>query len=199
MTVSKSVEIRWFFDQPWSPFDQWGEREPVRTDYYAPIADERSSVKLRGGESRQLIETKHLVGQRGVFQLWAKHSMDFEEDPAHPFAELAKSNWWAVSKSRRLKHLSGDFDQRFMEIDCQSDDPSLQVEWSRIKLQGQTSFTFCIEAAVDDESHWDDTLVSVESLLKHLTEKLALGRITQCKPASYPSWLVRHLPRSKTA
>jgi len=196
MKLSQSLEIRWFFDRPLPPFRKWDETNRPRTDFYAPITDGRSSVKLRGGELWPHLETKHLVRQVGEFQQWSKCSIEIDEADSGNLVDDAQTNWIGVTKYRCLKNFTLDAKQSWAEKDCTSGGGDcIQVEWSRINVREQRFFTFCIEALVlnskSNSKSYEQSLTMAKSLLSELVARLAIEFPTDCKTTSYPTWLAQ--------
>lgn len=197
-----TLEMRWFFSQrpPW--FDQspepqpWSERS-VRTDWYAPISDGVSSVKLRGETPKpdredregtttcQVIESKiqeeachqTTAADRSLIpERWVKHSLrtlDLSAKEDKELMRLITRCWIGVRKDRLL---------------CRTED-AIQIELASVELCGNEFWTYCIESPEE---------LGADALVRWLRESShpwipPIEVLTDDPQDSWPSWLQRRI------
>jgi len=182
--IFPSRELRWFYDDPTRPIG-WGDVAAERTDWYAPIADGRSGVKLREG----LLESKFLV-QEGPTppglpdarpQQWTKASTRPPAEEAAVLDHFAQRHWLGVTKWRQLRRycLEGEGARR-VEPGVPG---AVQAEWTEVRLHGRRSWTYGVEA--DAAIAWED----LERLALQVGQTLGLGPEWLGQTASFPEWL----------
>lgn len=185
----RTIEIRWIFDKPLPQFAGWSERRPVQTHFYAPIADIRSSVKLRSDGLEPRLETKFWMRDVGEFQVWSKLSLPIAPDKSDAIVVLAENNWLTVSKERWLKFYRRDQSPVWKEVDESESEDSVQAEWSRICVADRPSFTFSLEAAVSEVQSPEVKQHLVRSLLEQLLSELEISEQQLPARQSYPKYL----------
>ncbi|MEQ8849487.1 hypothetical protein [Botrimarina sp.] len=174
-------EARWFFDtRPSCWASPHGEPE-IRTDWYAPLADGASSVKLRSGRLEAKLRTDE--GGPSLVSRWVKFSVAADDGERANFRRVAERRWIGVKKQRELRHYDAPSGET---LDDPAADSSVQVEWSEVRLLGDpaTAWSLSLEApdTVDPEA--------LLGLLRVLQEKGLAPRELPA-PESYPEWLRR--------
>ncbi|MCM8571066.1 hypothetical protein NE848_16835 [Gramella jeungdoensis] len=157
-----SKEIRWFGKKEDKEISSWFagrgitfENTEPRTDFYLPLPGKKDiGIKLREGN----IEIKHLLAKpekgklsakaHGYFERYTKWSFSTEKDDvlSHKIIQAKEYDWLEVQKERMgcklmegsngIKHLVKIEDQ--IPYGC-------QLEYTRIKLNNTTWYTFGLE------------------------------------------------------
>lgn len=185
MSSSQTLELRWFFDQPVLRYDSW---DSMRTDLYAPIADGRSSVKLRLESDRILLETKHWIHNIGKFERWRKLSIPVIDNPS--ILSDANRNWLSVIKQRRLEHYRWD-DAVHQWQRAPNEDNATQVEWAQIVVRGQTHWTFALESLAQSPQSPKRHRTALQMLCNERIANSGIAAAAFKLPMSYPQWLCR--------
>ncbi len=182
----ETYEIRWFFYSPLEAFQHWKGNFERRTDWYAPIWNETSSVKIREAH----LETKFLLGERPTpigttefdLQHWTKSSQPLPSEEEKQVVASATAHWLGIEKTRSVQHFSlvGN-DIRRQPLPNRD---TVQVEWTQLSLDGRTdAWTLCLESSAAS---------GAESLLRVLLDLLNRMNLNAAKfpPAqSYPRWI----------
>lgn len=210
-----TCECRWFFrgevggdvvdwfamTKPWkqdrdlvSP--EWPRK--ARVDHYVTIPNSRDiGIKWRGesveGEAPRL-EFKGKVASlgvktfssraAGVVERWVKWTCDTDAIQAASLVD--------VEKRRLLRVVQLDRSSDGIEASPPSlsaDDPSLQIELTKLRLAGQPYWTLGFEAFPDALTLRTDFIRSVSLFLREPPRSLEL---TPGLSSSYPEWLARH-------
>lgn len=157
----KSKEIRWFKDSidkvilDWfAAHGQTFENTESRTDYYLPLNKNDITVKLREGN----IEIKHMIGNSqeetlkpnctGLFENWIKWS--FNADRADKLSqEIVSHNfheWIETIKTRIGVKVTEDSNGRIQILPIKTFiDFGSQIEYTLLKINEKTSYTFALE------------------------------------------------------
>lgn len=170
----KSKEIRWFKDDADIAIIDWFaghgqtfEETAPRTDYYLPLNKGDITVKLREGN----IEIKHRIGKPrkgkltpgciGLFENWIKWS--FNADTADQLSqEIVLQNpydWIKTIKTRIgimvTEDKSGNLQivpiRTFVDYGC-------QIEYTLLKIEDKTFYTFALEWFGDKNLHLPEDL-----------------------------------------
>lgn len=186
----ETYEVRWFFDSPLPAFRDWGGTREQRTDWYAQIASETSSVKLRDTniESKFLLDQSRarIVSAEVLLQRWTKLSRPVSRDDERQLMDAVRSNWLDIAKDRTVRHYSAsgaDISRKQAETV-----EAVQVEWAQVSLrERQKVWTLCLEAS---------THLGEESLLRvaaHLFEQTNPDVAMFPTAQSYPDWIVQQI------
>ncbi len=192
MSNTQTLELRWFFDHAALPYDRW---HSTRTDFYAPIADGRSSVKVRMETDRIWLETKHWISNIGKFEHWRKLSIAVTDDPS--ILSDAKCNWLSVTKQRRVEHYRWD-DSMYQWQRTESDDNATRVEWSQVVVNGQTHGTFALESLAQPTLSQKFLRTALEILCTERMAETGIDAAALEQPMSYPQWLRRFQTAAST-
>lgn len=138
MTID-TYELRWFFQRPLELFRTATGDSVERTDYYAPLASDRSNVKLRN----ECLEVKRLLDVTEIgkwpIQRWSKTILSLGDSP---LLAQAPVDWLAVAKRRQTREVVVDV--------CESPkDWRIQVEWTEIRALSFRSWSFALEAPAE--------------------------------------------------
>jgi hypothetical protein len=195
-----TYELRWFFETPVQAFHHWGGDREQRTDWYAPIWSQTSSVKLREFN----IEAKFLSGNLKLpvgstnlkVQHWKKLSQPLPSDSEQQIVGVATNHWLCLEKMRIVQHY-GMVGGGICRIPDATDD-SVQVEWSQITLDDRSDvWTLCLESPVDPGA------AQMIEVLSHLRDQMNFDLSTFPQEQSYPSWIVEQVgtavPDTKSA
>ncbi len=161
-----SYEVRWFFSQCPEALSGWMEtlghslddnNTAERTDFYLPLVGlQRPGIKLREGR----IEVKQLINEPGMqlfpypaakgnVQHWIKWSFGLCEDDGLALGIIreGKHDWVSVRKKRCgfTYHFAPGGEVAKTSMGALVEE-GCQVELTRIKVFGETHYTFGLEA-----------------------------------------------------
>lgn len=170
-----TYELRWFFDAPPPEFIAFQGECSERTDWYAPIVNGRSSVKLREGR----LETKHLLDEQPTAlpacaprQRWCKVSVPLPPADAPTLADVARDSWLPIHKRRRVAWVGSG----------PSASP-VQVEWTLVTAHQTRAWTLAFEGASNQDPQ------QIVRVVQQVIGQLELDASTLRRPLSYPGWI----------
>ncbi|WP_144060029.1 hypothetical protein [Rhodopirellula sallentina] len=201
MTCTTTMEYRVFSPDAFSNLRDWMDREETRTDYYASIASNRSSVKIRGSNGDARLETKHLVSVHDEMQIWTKLSCPVAEAECDATVRAARENWIAVTKRRSLRYFDSNGlriepDEIDEEGNDEIHDPPTQAEAAEVVVAGQTFFTFALERQIkiptnSNNSRHQHAYREATDSLRLILRHAGFTSATIPPNESYPEWLRR--------
>lgn len=193
--IKPTLEVRWFSQlRPFDPSDVYADaiQPECRTDWYAPLAGNRTGVKLREGrlEAKLQLESlgeRQLGPVRGQLERWTKWSGLVTETQGPTDSLLDDSGWIAVSKRRFMQTFELEGTKLRMVPERSVD--GCDFELTEIQVRGQTWWTVGFEATGSEASIFQNLEGTVDACLTgagiECTEQLGMS-------CGYPQWLARH-------
>lgn len=190
--MSRSLEIRWFFDQPpFRPEGGFGDasREQPRTDWYAPASDDGCGIKTRGGKLETKLRTddrgaKAMAGLRGRVEGWRKWSLEVPPDDEIPDDLLEATGWTAVWKMRYVRFFAIAAGT-IAELD-EPGEEGCQFEWAELRAAGRSWWTVGFEA-YGESSRLESYLAATAA--HSVVEGLPTQAFGEGNSFGYPRWL----------
>ncbi len=178
-----TYELRWFFDAPPDFFrTSTGEAEE-RTDYYAPLISELSSVKWRQNH----LEVKRRLGTTTVdgwaVESWSKTSIALAKVDRR-LTDSPPNDWLAVTKRRQIDNIVPA--KSSLPAKQAANLPAVQVEWTELVARSIRCWSFAMEAPLELEPQ------SVVDSLELVLGENAIDELPRCN-TSYPKWLSKVL------